>query len=119
MALFFFRIKAIPTTAATVAHDIGGAFSHVWVVDDGMTGAETKARAFVMDHGWLVEEVELALEPTPEQLLDLGEAETANYQKALRQGIASVFHAWPRDARPAGVVELRSMGSPLGDGTKQ
>ncbi len=119
--------ERVERLAERVERRLAGAFAHVWVVEDDMAAAEAKARAFIMDHWWVVEELEFAPEETtPEHLLRLDEVlrldkvEAASSREALRLGAAAVFYfyAGPREARPDEIVEVRSMGPHLDDGTK-
>jgi len=97
--MHFFTIRADPTAAAANTGDIASAVAHVWVNDSDRSNAERRARAYLMDHGWIVVEVELALTPTPEQIAALDAVESANYRGAVREGIHAYFVAWPKEPR--------------------
>jgi hypothetical protein len=110
---YCFHLLAEPTAASPQAHDIGGAWVNIWVMDDSLATAETRARAYLMDYAWVVKEIEYKLEPTPDQIAKLDAVEHKNYEKALRQGISAIFSAWPKvQGKEGDPVELRPMGPP-------
>lgn len=113
MAVYCFSIPCEPTSASPQAADIKAAIAHVWVVDETIGAAEIKARSHLLDYAWIPTSIEYALEPTPEQIAQLDEEEQALHRRALREGIASLFLAWPKiEGRDDDPIEIRSMGAP-------
>ncbi|CAI3798493.1 hypothetical protein [Rheinheimera sp. MM224] len=112
--MYFFKIKATPTSAAPVGPDIGGAYAHVWVQAASLSEGEAIARSYVMDYGWFVESVMLALKPSEDQIENLDISERANCEKARYHGVSAEFIAWPKQDRTDDVVQIAKMESPYG-----
>lgn len=114
MNLYFYRLKSEPTHAAQISPEIRGAFVHIWVKAASISDGEAKARACVMDYGWLVIDLEHALHPTESQIERLEVDERANCEKAKRFGISAFFIAWPKQDRTDGIVEISPLEEPIG-----
>lgn len=82
--------------------------------------AETRAREYVMAYAWVVETLPVARHWPPERIGELDIPGQALARRALREGIAALFLAWPKqegcDDDP---VEWRSLGSPIDGGDTQ
>lgn len=120
MLPFFFAVSVIPTAGTPQSSDIEGATAHIWVMANSPEEAETKARSYLMDYAWIVKEVEIAIQPRPEQIAHLGIEETLLHEKARRLGIAADFLAWPKVKRPSDTpIEVRLMESRPNGGSDQ
>lgn len=95
--LFFFAFEAVPTAASPQAGDLAGADIHVWVHDKSMDSAETTARQCIMDFAWIVQSVSAARHCPLEHILQLEENEQLLVLRAIKDGIAADFLAWPKD----------------------
>lgn len=113
---FYFVINAEPSTSSPHAQTVAGTFVHIWVLADSIETAQALAMAHIMDQGWIGQDIGFLSGCTPELLADLNAAESAAYRKALQQGIAAYFVAWPHEERD--YTEISSMDSPYGDGSK-
>jgi hypothetical protein len=112
--VYCFSIPCEPTSASPQAADVRAAIAEVWVVDKSISAAEIKARSHLLDYAWIPTSVQHALEPTPEQIARLDESSQALRRKALRQGVASLFVAWPKiEGREDDPIEVRSFEVPL------
>jgi len=109
MGIYCFHVKAEPLPDSEHAADIGGAFVNIWVMDESIEHARMKADAYLAQYGWVPLDYEYSLEPTLEQISKLDQPEHQNYEAGKRNGISAVFSAWPKETRPEGVIELRSM----------
>lgn len=119
MRPYCFHLRAEPTAGSPQSHDIGGAWVNIWVMEQSLAVAETRARAYLMDYAWVVKEIEYKLEPTPEEISKLDIVEYQNYQKAVRHGVSAIFSAWPKvDGNEDDPIEIRRMGSPPTSGHK-
>ena len=97
-----FVFLASPTAGALNTEDIAGSRVEVWSTDEDRDAAEAKARAYIMDHSWVVDKLELEERwsdderPGPEksrELLNLCQA-------AEVCGMAAIFFAWPKASKP-------------------
>ena len=95
--LFFFAFEAVPTAASPQACDLAGADIHVWVHDKSMDSAESMARQCIMDFAWIVQNVSAAKHCPLEHILKLEENEQVLVLRAIKDGIAADFLAWPKD----------------------
>jgi hypothetical protein len=95
--LFFFSFDAVPTSASSQATDLAGAEIHVWVTDKSMDSAESMARQCIMDFAWIVQGVSVAKHCPLERILQLDEEEQVLVLRAIKEGIAADFLAWPKD----------------------
>lgn len=95
--LFFFSFEAVPTHASPQASDLAGADIHVWVQDRNIDSAETTARQCIMDFAWIVQSVSVAKQCPLERILQLDEEEQVLVLRAIKEGIAADFLAWPKD----------------------
>lgn len=113
---FFFSIAVKPTEATPKAEDIAGGIANVFVIAGSLAEAETKARSYLMDYAWIVEEVESSAQPSLDIIAQLDNKLQLLHEKALRKGIAADIQSWPKKARPRNTpVEIRLMGPPLKD----
>lgn len=95
--LFFFAFEAVPTHASPQAGDLAGADIHVWVQDRNIDSAESMARQCIMDFAWIVQNISVAKHCPLERILQLDEEEQALVLRAIKEGIAADFLAWPKD----------------------
>lgn len=93
---FMFVINGIPLPENHNYSIVGGAKIHIWVIDENMDSAKNKAISMVEKHLWSVQNIEYAFEIYPKQLHNLHEAEVVLYHRALRDGIAADFLAYPK-----------------------
>ena len=118
MKPFLFVFDITPTAAAQNAADIAGGIAHIWVLDTDKSSAESRARALMLDMGWLITGLEHALEPSAEQIADLDTREAHNHRQALARGIWPDLIVWPKAAWPDGTSEMRSLTLPDDDQKK-
>lgn len=98
---FMLVINGTPLPENHNYNTVGGAKIHIWVMDNDADSAQEKAESYVKQYLWKIQSVEHVLQISPEQLHHLHEAEALLYQKALRNGIAADFLAYPRvDGNP-------------------
>lgn len=98
---FMLVINGTPLPENHNYNTVGGAKIHIWVMDNDADSAQEKAESYVKQYLWKIQSVEHVLQISPEQLQHLHEAEALLYQKALRNGIAADFLAYPRvDGNP-------------------
>lgn len=93
---FMFVINGTPLPENHNYSTIGGAKIHIWVMDNNADSAQEKAVSLVKQYLWKIQSVEHVLRISQEQLQHLHEAEALLYQKALRNGIAADFLAYPK-----------------------
>lgn len=92
------------------------AIALVCVMGDDITSAEQLARGYVLDQGWIVEEVQAAHAPTPQQLARLDNDMHALHHQALKRGIYGIF-ATHRLLGECDFVEIRPLYSPYFSGS--
>ncbi len=93
---FMLVINGTPLPENHNYNTVGGAKIHIWVMDNDADSAQEKAESFVKQYLWKIQSVEHVLQISPEQLQHLHKAEALLYQKALRNGIAAEFLAYPK-----------------------
>lgn len=89
-------IDGVPLSENHNYDTVGGAKIHIWVMDEDADSAQEKAISLVNQYLWEVKGVECVLQISQEQLQHLHKAEALLYQKALQNGIAADFLAYPR-----------------------
>lgn len=92
---FMFVIKGIPLPENHNYGTIGGANIHIWVMSDNLSNAKDNALSFIQEYLWKPQSVEHAFEILPGQISQLHEDEAKLYHKALQNGIAADFLAYP------------------------
>lgn len=101
MLPFMLVINGLPLPENHNYSTVGGAKIHIWVMDNDADSAQEKAISLVKQYLWEIQSVEYVLQISQEQLQHLHEAEALLYQKALRNGIAADFLAYPKvDGNP-------------------
>lgn len=93
---FMLVINGTPLPENHNYNTVGGAKIHIWVMDNDADSAQEKAESFVKQYLWKIQSVEHVLQISQGQLPYLHEAEALLYQKALRDGIAADFLAYPK-----------------------
>lgn len=94
---FMFVIDGHPLPENHNYDTIGGAKIHIWVMDNNIVSARNKAISLVTQYLWCVQKIEHEFEISQEQLSNLHKAEALLYQKALHNGIAADFLAYPKN----------------------
>ncbi|MBS0381289.1 MAG: hypothetical protein JSR56_02550 [Proteobacteria bacterium] len=112
MQPFCFSIRAVPSAGSPEHAGIRVAIAIVFVIGEDLATAEQVALGYVLDQGWLVEEVQARLSPTPQQLEGLGTDMLALLRKARKHGIAAIFAGAPIVERHDDVVEVRPLLQP-------
>lgn len=112
--LTFLKVAAHPGPNAHEFGEVAGAIAHIWVLEEDIPSAEGYAREYIAELGWVVDDVELRLQPSDRQLAQLDDSELACCLSACRQGIAATFFAYisssgsgTADAPPAPLVTRR------------
>ena len=114
MPIYRFSIACTPTAGSARATDIKSADADVWVLEESMAAAEIKARSHLLDYAWVPTSIEIAIEPTPEQIERSGKDTQALHRKALQKGVASMLIASPKaEGQEDDPIRIRSMGAPL------
>lgn len=98
---FMLVINGIPLPENHNYNTVERAKIHIWVMDNDADSAQEKAVSLVKQYLWEIKGVEHVLQISQEQLKHLHKAEDLLYQKALRDGIAADFLAYPKvDGNP-------------------
>ena len=96
MQPFLFVFKVTPSPQNPGSDKIGGAEVHIYVFADTINIATDRATRYLNDQHWQIKEDLYAVELTPQHISELDTVSAAHYQKAEQQGIAALFHAWPK-----------------------
>ncbi len=110
--MFYFAFEVRPTAAIPQAAEIAGATAHMFVNHTARDAAEAHARAYLLDLGWLIVDMELVRQIPPEQVHALDTAAQASYRRAQHDGVHVVLCAWPMQDRPEDQVEIQPLPSP-------
>lgn len=94
MTPFMFVIDGTPLPQNHNYSKVAGAKIHIWVMDDNMDSARSKAISLINNSLWEIQGIEYAFEMLQEQISELDKLEVQLYQKALRLGIAALFVAY-------------------------
>lgn len=96
MKPFMFVIDGVPLPENPNYTTVGGAKIHIWVMDEDVSSAQMRAITLIKQTLWKVQDIAHAFEIQPEVLPNLETAEALLYRKALQNGIAAEFLAFPR-----------------------
>ncbi|MGI8965003.1 MAG: hypothetical protein ACR2H1_02825 [Limisphaerales bacterium] len=89
----YFQIRARPTSACPDFVEVGGAYICCWIAHEDIAIAEQIAIESIEEAGWIVEETEERKFVGREGYE--GDASLANFEQALTDGEAFVYHTWP------------------------
>ena len=112
MDVYVFAYHVKPTATCSEFGKAGGAHADIWVLDSSRDSAETKAKSYLIDYGWLVVEQTNELVMNDEQIVHYREDAQANYSQAKKNGLSAFFCAYPVEERDDDVVEVYSIGNP-------
>lgn len=108
-----FVFSAIPTSSNKDCKDIAGAKVHIWVMEENLETARIRALTDITSYHWEVTDVEYESEILPKQLSYLHESEALLYHKALQNGIAADYLAFPvKQGSPDDPVVIRKLDRP-------
>ena len=114
MQTYFFIFEVEPTSASPRAQDIKASLANIFVMAPSHAEAEARARAHLMEYAWVVKSLDTAVEPSLERIAQCDASVIALHQKALREGLASEFVAWPKvEGKDDDPIEIRLLGPPL------
>lgn len=107
--LYLVKLLAIPSSGSEEFGEVGGAIVDTFVKADSLAEAAQKAIFYVMGRLWLVTEQTSVVLMLPEQIAYLDKPASSAYHRAQREGIYSLFVAWPVNDRDDDLVEIRSI----------
>ncbi len=90
-------VSAVQNPAFTFDEEYGGAFVNCWIKDQTESGAFDAAREWLATSGWIVKSLESRRSVTQFDYT-CGADGAEQYEQALAEGEAYVFHVWPKPA---------------------
>ena len=108
--VFLFDVQ--PTASSPHFGKIGGAEADIWVHHEDRDEAETMARAYVMDYGFLAGAVQEERVVREEEIQRYRADAQADFRRAIERGISGTFVASPPQDREDNTVEIHRMEPP-------
>lgn len=106
MQPFMFQIKSVPMPQNKNFDTIGGAYVHVWVMDNSLENAQKRAFAHIRKYNWEPQEILNAFEIRPEQIPLLHKDEENLFLMAQLYGISADFLGWRKEESLHDVPEI-------------
>jgi hypothetical protein len=108
-----FVLKVAPSPGSPYLGKIGSAVAEIWITGKPKEECEAVARAYVMEHSWLVELVQQKLEISEADIHRYRPDAQASFRAAKERGISAVFVTSPPVDREDNIVEIHHMEPPL------